>query len=213
MIGYDTISNVLIIFRCPTDESRNSNMAYVYDFDSGGWVYNNNLFADSESCTNFVTDWNENLVMGINKTASSGDVSFVKFIDQTVASSNYPNQEFVTKDIDFGTPSVIKKIYSVTMTYKSDTELQTPLKYAVDGTQSFSSFTSNISPQGNSGGAGYLESTASSGAAWDVATFKPASPISCQSIQLRFDIPTTTPVVEVNDITIEYRAIRNKMAS
>ena len=209
IIGYDTISNSLIILRSPSDASHNSNMAYVYDFDSGGWVYNNNLFADSETCTNFVTDWNENLVMGINKTASSSDVSFVKFLDQTVASNNYPNQEFVTKDIDFGTPSVIKKIYSVTMTYKSDKELQTPLKYAVDGTQSFSSFTSNIIPQGNVGGAGYLENTST----WDVATFKPASPISCQSIQLRFDIPGSQPVVEVNDITIEYRIIRNKMAS
>ena len=95
------------------------------------------------------------------------------------------------------------------MTYKSDKELQTPLKYAVDGTQSFSSFTSNIIPQGNVGGAGYLENAST----WDVATFKPASPISCQSIQLRFDIPGTQPVVEVNDVTIEYRIIRNKMAS
>jgi hypothetical protein len=209
MIGYDTMSNVLIIFRSPTDESLNSNMAYVYDFDSGGWVYSNNLFADSETCTNFVTDWNENLTMGINKTATASDVSFVKFINRTVSSGSYANQEFVTKDIDFGTPSVIKKIYSVTMTYKSDKELQTPLKYAVDGTQSFSSFTSNVTPQGNTGGAGYLESSST----WDVATFKPVSPISCQSIQLRFDIPGSQPLVEVNDITIEYRIIRNKMAS
>ena len=209
IIGYDTISNVLIILRSPSDGSHNSNMAYVYDFDSNGWVYSNNLTLDNETSTNFVTDWNENLVMGINKTATTSDVSFVKYIDHAVSSGSYPNQEFVTKDIDFGTPSVIKKIYSVTMTYKSDKELQTPLKYAVDGTQSFASFTSNVTPQGNTGGAGFLESSST----WDVATFKPASPISCQSIQLRFDIPGSQPVVEVNDMTIEYRIIRNKMAS
>ena len=217
MIGYDAVSNALIIMRSPTNESQNSNITYIYDFDSGGWVYNNMLFVDGETCTNFVTDWNENLVIGINKTATSSDVSFVKFIDKARASMSSANQEFVTKDIDFGTPSVIKKIYSVTMTYKSNQQLQTPLKYAIDGTQSFASFTSNITPQGSTG-AGYLDSTGvvtvDMGLKnWDVATFKPVSPISCQSIQLRFDNPNSQPVFEINDITIEYRIIRNKMAS
>ena len=31
--------------RSPTNDSENSNITYIYDFDSGGWVYNNNLFA------------------------------------------------------------------------------------------------------------------------------------------------------------------------
>ena len=94
------------------------------------------------------------------------------------------------------------------MTYKSTAEQQTPLYYAIDGTQSFGSFTSDITPQGNTGGAGYLESASS----WDVATFTASAPISCQSIQLQINLPTSG-TFEVNDMTIEYRTIRNKNVS
>ena len=124
------------------------------------------------------------------------------------------NQVLTTRDVDFGQPGIIKKIYKVTMTYRCSAEQQTPLYYAKDGTQSFSEFATGtgITPQGDTGGAGYLESTASSGETWDVAVFTPSSPISCQSIQFELD-PPTSATMEINDMTIEYRIIRNKNVS
>ena len=206
-MGYDAISNSLIVIRSASDSSTNGHLSYIYDFDSSGWIFSTELIVHSKESTNFVTDWNNNLIHAIYD--GSSDMDFKKYLP--VPSSTL-RQEFITKDIDFKFPGTTKKIYSVTMTYKSSAEQQTPLEYAVDGTQSFSSFTSNITPQGNTGGAGYLESTANSGADWDVATFKSASPISCQSIQFRLNLPSTG-TFEVNDMTIEYRVIKNKMAS
>jgi hypothetical protein len=207
LVGYDAISNSLIVIRSASDSSTNSHLSYIYDFDSNGWIFSTELIANSKESTNFVTDWNNNLIHAIYD--GSSDMDFKKYLP--VPSSTL-RQEFITKDIDFKSPGTTKKIYAVTMTYRSSAEQQRPLEYAVDGTQSFSSFTHNITPQGDTGGAGYLESTGSSGADWDVAIFKALSPISCQSIQFRLNLPTTG-TFEVNDMTIEYRVIRNKMVS
>jgi hypothetical protein len=203
MLGYDPISNSLIMMRSPNDASDDSNQSFVYDFDSNGWTYHTTIFTNHLYYTNFITDWNNNLSLGVFD--GSTDVEFKKFLPISVAQSG---QEFNTKDIDFGHPGLIKKIYKVTMTYKSSAEQQTPLYYAINGSQSFSSFASDITPQGNTGGAGYLESAL----VWDVATFTPSSPVSCQSIQFQLDLPTSG-TFEVNDMTIEYRTIRNKNAS
>ena len=203
MLGYDPISNSLIMMRSPNDASDDSNQSFVYDFDSNGWTYHTTIFTNHLYYTNFITDWNNNLSLGVFD--GSTDVEFKKFLPISVAQSG---QEFNTKDIDFGHPGLIKKIYKVTMTYKSSAEQQTPLYYAINGSQSFSSFASDITPQGNTGGAGYLESSL----VWDVATFTPSSPVSCQSIQFQLDLPTSG-TFEVNDMTIEYRTIRNKNAS
>jgi hypothetical protein len=165
------------------------------------------MFTDSAHYTNFITDWNNNLTVG--KYDGSANVEFFKYLPVSSADSG---QEFVTRDIDFGQPGLAKKIYAVTMTYRSSVEQQTPLYYAINGTQSYSSFTSSITPQGDSGGSGYLESTASSGATWDVATFTASSPVPCQSIQFKLDLPSSG-TFEVNDITVEYRVIRARAAS
>jgi len=206
MLGYDAISSSLIMIRSPDDASNNSNTGWIYDFDSNGWSYHTTIFTDSESYTNFVTDWNNNLTLGYQDNAN---ITFQKFLPVGLAKTD---QEFTTKDIDFGAPGITKKVYSITMTYKSTAEQQTPLYYATDGTQDFNSFTSDITPQGSTGGAGYLESTAVSGTQWDIATFTASSPISCQSIQLQINLPTSG-TFEVNDMTIEYRTIRNKNVS
>ena len=208
MLGYDAISNSLIMIRSPDDASNNSNTGWIYDFDSNGWSYHTTIFSESETYTNFVTDWNNNLTLGYQDNAN---ITFQKFLPVGRAKTD---QEFTTKDIDFGAPGITKKIYKVTMTYKSTAEQQTPLYYATNGTQSFGAFAAGtgVIPQGSTGGAGYLESTASSGTQWDIATFTPSSPVSCQSIQFQLDLPSSG-TFEVNDITVEYRTIRNKNVS
>ena len=211
MIGYDPMSNSLIIMRSPRDASTNSNQAYIYDFDSGGWVYNTNIFTDSEHITNFAIDWNNNLIVGKNVSGDTGDVNFFKYLPVSSAASN---QEFRTRDIDFGQPGVRKKVYAVTMTYKSTAEQNTPLWYSADGVEDFDSDFAeggSTTPQGNTGGAGYLESTSDGGATWGTAVFTPSSPIECNSIAFKLDLPTSGKF-EVNDMTIEYRILNYKSA-
>ena len=130
------------------------------------------------------------------------DVEFKKFLPVSLSQTS---QEFFTKDIDFNQPGLIKKIYKVIVTYKSDGAETTPFKYAIDGKQEFSgsfggTFTGNFIDTVNTAGTEDF---------WDVATLTTTSPISCQSIQIKF-APSTTGQFEINDMTIEYRIINNK---
>ena len=211
MVGYDPMSNSLIIMRSPRDASTNSNQAYIYDFDSGGWAYNTNIFTDSEHITNFAIDWNNNLIVGKNVSGDTSDVNFFKYLPISSAASG---QEFRTRDIDFGQPGVRKKIYKVTMTYRSTAEQNTPLYYETNGGQDWdTAFASGsgVLPQGNTGGAGYLESTSDGGSQWGTAVFTPSSPVECNSIAFKLDLPSSGKF-EVNDMTIEYRTLNYKSA-
>lgn len=194
MIGYDSISNSLIILASPSDGCNSSNTGFIYDFDSNGWAYHDNIFTDSEHMTNFITDWNNNLVAGINVTGDTSDVNFKKFLPVPVSQDE---QIFVTKDIDFGRPGLVKKVYKVIVTYSSSEIQSTPFEYSINGTQSFSDFTGNF---------------ADTGGTWDVLTLTTATPIACQSLQIRFN-PPSAGKYEINDMTIQYRTIGNREAT
>jgi hypothetical protein len=203
MLGYDSISNSLIMMRSPNDSTDYSEQSWVFDFDSKGWTYNKRIFTDSETYTNFITDWNNNLVLGYQNSTS---ITFQKYLPIGIAQQT---QNFVTKDIDFGQPGLIKKIYKVIITYKSDTANTTPFQYAINGIQNFT---------GNGGGTftgNFVDTTAiSSNDGWDVVTLTTTSPISCQSIQIKCNaFSSSTGIFEINDMTIEYRVIRNKVVT
>ena len=195
MIGYEPISNSLIMFRSPNDSTSNSNIGWIYDFDSAGWTYHDSIFTDSETYTNFITDWNNNLTIGYQDSAN---IVFNKFlpIKKTVQT------QFVTKDIDFNKPSKIKKIYKIVLTYKSNGAETTPFSYSIDGKQNFS----------GDGGGTFTGNFVDTSDKWDVLTLTTSSPISCQSIQIKFESPTAG-IFEINDMTVQYRVIGNKEAS
>ena len=194
MLGYDPISNSLIMVRSPNDSSTNSNQAFVYDFDSNGWTFSTGIFDDSETYTNFITDFNNNLTVGYQD--DSTDVDFKKFLPVPITQTD---QEFVTRDIDFGVPGLIKKIYKVIVTYKSNASETTPFKYAINGTQNFS----------GDGGGTFTGNFVGTSDKWDVVTLSTTSPIECQSLQIKFDAPSTG-LFEINDMTVQYRVIGSK---
>ena len=182
--------------------------AYIYDFKTRAWVFAKDVFTDEKKYTNFITDWQGNLFFGYYD--GSSDVQTRYWVNDSASRAGL---NITTRDIDFGDPSRLKKVYKVYATYRSSAEQNLPLEFAVDGTGSFSDFSTgtNVQPQGNTGGAGYLESTANSGATWDVATFTADSIPSCQSIQFKF-IPPSSGTFEINDISIEYRPIHKRVS-
>lgn len=196
MIGYDSVSNSLLILKSPSDSAGTANAGFLYDFDTDAWAFHNKIFTDNEHMTNFITDWNNNLTVGINVTGDTSDVNFKKFLP---IESDKEDQVFVTGDIDFGQPGLVKKIYKVIVTYKANSSETTPFKYAVDGKQNF----------GGDGGGTFTGNFADTSDKWDVVTLTPSSTISCQSIQIKF-LPPTTGTFEINDMTIQYRVIRGK---
>ena len=106
-----------------------------------------------------------------------------------------------TKDIDFGQPGVLKRIYAVYVTYKSDNLQTNPISYEIDGTtNSYTNLTGNFS-------AGTTQ--------WDILKTT-SSPFNCQSLQLKITNPTNavgaTAGIQINDITIEYRVLHKKVS-
>ena len=182
--------------RSPNDSSDDSDEGWIYDFDSDGWVFHDLIFTDSHLFSNFSTDWNNNLIVATNNNASHTTTSFKKFLPISLANAH---QVFITRDIDFGEPGIIKKVYKVIVTYKSNGSVTTPFKYAIDGKQNFS----------GDGGGTFTGNLADTSGAWDVVTLTPSSTIECQSLQIQF-AATTSGVYEFNDISVEYRYIRNK---
>jgi len=87
------------------------------------------------------------------------------------------------------------------VTYKCNGSSSNPFRYAIDGKQNFS---------GDGGGA-FTGSLVDTSNQWDVVTLTPSSTISCQSIQI--GIEPGNHIVEINDMTVEYRVIPNKRVS
>jgi len=187
MVGYEPMSDSLIIQRSPTDSTTNSDNAFIFDFNTGGWTHMNTLLTDSRHISNFFHDWNNNLCLFETTTINQTDP--LKFLPVPLATAD---QNIYTRDIDFGDPSTTKKVYAVTITYKSSASQANPLQYAVNGKQSFSSFATKT-----------LGITAD----YDVATFTASTPISCGSIQFLISLPSSG-TFEINEMSIEYRALR-----
>ena len=106
-----------------------------------------------------------------------------------------------TKDIDFGDPGHIKKVYGVRVTYQSSAAQTTPISYAIDGIGNFAS----------AGGGAFTGNFADTSDVWDVLYAYPASPVECQSMQLKISNPTNAGTIKINDISIEYRPIHKRV--
>ena len=193
MIGYDSKTNSLVLIASPNGDQT----CFNYDFDSQAWTYHTDIgIGSSRTVTNFATDWNNNLSLG--KYDASSDVEFLKYLPVPVTKDNCL---FVTKDIDFGAPGLIKKVYSVSVTYKSDGAETSPFTYAIDGKNDYSGH-----------GGTLVGNFVDTSGVWDVVKLKPSLPVSCQSIAIRFK-PASTGIFHINDINIEYRIVRNKVVT
>jgi len=161
--------------------------------DCHTWIDDISLIEEGNSnMTNFVTDWNGDLVYAV----APGNV--FKWNDTSNASNSF---SLKTKDIDFGQPSVRKKIYRVYVTYKSGATTNVQVDYDVDGGTSFTYDFAN--------GTNFTSNELASASGWQVAELKPdtsSEANNIKSIRLRFGTDGTVPAgFEINDISIVYR--------
>jgi hypothetical protein len=106
-----------------------------------------------------------------------------------------------TKDIDFGDPGHIKKVYGVRITYQASDDQTEPIAYAIDGIGDFTS----------AGGGAFTGNFADTSGVWDVLNATLSSPVECQSMQLQISNPTNDDTIKINDISIEYRQIHKRV--
>ena len=152
------------------------------------------LTASAGKYTNFVTDYNGDLVIGV-KNSTNVDIKKFNYARNTVIPAD--EAYFSTKDFDFGFPSLKKKIYSITVTYKTDRNQTNPISFALDGSTTFTEATGN-----------FFDTSS-----WKRLRATLSTPQSCQSIRIRVKNNTNSTRdgddgIQINDISVEYRLIK-----
>jgi len=200
MVGYFPQKKQLIVV--DARGSAGDGSCYIYDMVTASWT--NTIaatFVDGPK-SNFITDWNGDLVHATSATP-------YKWSD---ASSTTNEPDFQTKDIDFGHPSIRKKIYKVYLTYKGNaTHVQ--VYYGVNGfapTSTFYTITSGTdgSSTGSSAAAKCIPYDAGT-TDWLKAELKPSASINnVSSFRLQITGDRSNNIAsdfEINDISIIYR--------
>ena len=228
VIGYIKSTKKIIVSKNAASHTINAvPTMWQFDFISQGWTFlfqkqkvqtNNTAFAPS----NFINDENGDLLWYSN----DGNAIY-KWSDSPVTNTdsgaNLDNFILITKDYDFGNPSVRKKIYKVYVTFKavddsngsgSKTAAHSNIKvyFATNGDLSSDNWTEFSTNSKNYDTTNGLSDGASS-VEWIQAELKPPSSINnVNSIALKFQGETTNIPngFEINDFSIVYRIKRVK---
>ena len=164
------------------------------------WTKGHNLTFTDAVKSNFINDYNGDLVHAVAATPK-------KWSNDSAVQSNI---SLISKDIDFGNPSVRKKIYKVYLSYKGDGRAIT-IGYRINGENAASpSNFYKINSDGSSSNA--TDSTTPLHSAsvgvndWLKAELKPVSSINnVNSFQLVIGGASTDANFQINDISISYR--------
>ena len=166
---------------------------YLYDLVTKSWVEGDSKLTDGVKQTNFVSDWNGDLV----HAHTSGTV--LKWSDTSYSSESLL---FATKDMTFGQPGQRKKLHKVYITYKGDGS-NTTAKYAVNGetdSSDFKQFNSSNTPLEDKSSSENLES-------WHLAELKPSTSSEANNIySAKFHLSGRAGSgFEINDINVVFR--------
>ena len=201
MIGYLPKKRQLIVYDDISNTSNGYPQMYLYDMVTQSWINGSsdatNRVIDIKK-TNFVTDWNGDLVYA----HTNGTV--VKWDDASDATDG-SQLNILTKDIDFGQPGIRKKIHRVHVTYRSTGDSGVRVQFGVDGRSSQGYDFSYSSPSTNFG-SGTLDDSSGE---WQVAELVPdtsSESTDKKSIRLQFWDNAAVPAdFAINDISIVYR--------
>ena len=202
-IGYDAINDRLIF--APKIFAGMITSYYIYSLPlqalQGGYLSQILPFGSNANYfTNFMNDSDGNLIIGYVDGGSSTkqELNFYQWSDSNTGNQVSPNLTSLwkSKDIDFGSPAVDKKIYKVYVTYKTNAISGVKLKYGVNGSSSLTGeFKETISTKGiyytgTTGDGGFAPISSNE---WYTVELKPTSSINnVKSIQLSFDLAPLT---------------------
>ena len=203
MVGYFPEKRQIIVVEDVSQIGEGA--AYIYDMVTASWSrLSDGTFHDNVK-SNFITDWNGDLVYSYQGNS-------IKWRDYSSVTSSLNLQ---TKDIDFGHPSVRKKIYKVYLTYRGDaTNVQ--VNYGVDGIEPASTFYS-ITNGSNGKTSGAVNDSDNDKCIpydagtndWLKAELKPSASINnINSFRLKISgdgLNDISSDFEINDISIVYR--------
>tara|TARA_R100001594_G_scaffold7004_1_gene19382 strand:+ start:11 stop:4570 length:4560 start_codon:yes stop_codon:yes gene_type:complete len=198
LIGYDERSNRIIF--TPEAKSSGDSLWFLYDLELKAYqsYYWGNLFptVSTGSGIHFYSNFiniHRDMVFAYVTATDNTEVNFYKWSntsdgegDPGLSQDIYPLWK--SKDFDFGSPSVNKKIYKIYVTYKSTGHSGVKMLYGTNGSETTSSTFSNSTYYDTAAGKGFLNTSGE----WQVAELKPSASINnVKSIQL---VLSTNPV-------------------
>lgn len=205
-IAYEPKSNRLIYTNQPL--SGPTTKWYYYDLNlkaysefSIGCVIPGSASADNYY-TSFVNDSNGDLIIGFVDDISPTELNIYKWDEDD--KGQHPTGAggsilWKSKDIDFGSPATNKKIHKIYVTYSSIGHSGVKMRYATNGSGSFSEFKDSSNYYSSAGGFQSTNTGSYPGTSrlWQVAELKPLSSINnIKSIQLSFD----TTIIGIGDV-------------
>ena len=179
-IGFNPNKRQLVVLSGTTNRT-----AYVYDMVTKSWTFSLEMVVDGNTGSNFINNPDDGKLLIFDE---SGTID--KWADTPVGDAT-PAIIISTKDIDFGEPSVRKKLYRIYVTYQGDG----------------SSITENYRTNGGSSDYGFISGFGSPGAVWTRLELKPDVSTEASNIyscQLRLTGSCATDFM-INDITFIYR--------
>ena len=184
MVGY--IPNKRQIIVADAVDAGGGGSIFLFDFVTKSWIKGSAATITDAVKSNFAVDWDGELIY------HSGSTTY-QWNDAPATSTSV---DIKTKDIDFGQPGQVKRIYKFYVTHRgSASNIQ--LSYATNGEQDNSDYTE----------AGSELPVTSAVTDWVTTAITPTK-FSCYSVRLRLFTTSgdTTPAnFEINDITIVYR--------
>lgn len=172
----------------------------IYDFILRAWIKGIDLAlymgSNPADRSNFTLDGNQDLIYLTGGDGSGDQTPDIYRWDSTPANGN--TCKYITKDIDFGHPSVRKKIYKVYITYTSGSAGVLAVKYGLNGDTTPTESATAITPLANNN------------PKWTRAEYRFSSYgdndiNNCYSFQLQLGPSSGDAGFELNDITIVYR--------
>jgi len=192
-VGYDPRTQSIIVLRDIGNDSADTS-AWVYNMGTQSWTAGTSMITNTsgDRHTNFVISPNGYLCI------QKDGVEELKTYDAGQASSDVQTITYITKDIDFGSPTQTKKIFKIYLTYQGSCTALTGT-YGVNGDTALAgAMTNSETSDATLQAAGVTDH--------NVATFTLNShPASVKSIALKFT-GSVGESFEINDISILYRA-------
>ena len=182
-IGYDRLNKQIVLNK---DNSANETGTFIYDFRSDSFSYTPAGFP-TVVMSNFVNNYDGNLVFAYG----SSSIVVAKWDNAPSASTDF---KWEGKYVDFGAPSLRKKVYKAYISHINSGSSQIKLYYRLNGSTNNSDWVD----------LGYLTNTTAYYTS--PQEFSITGVPSAYSIQLKLDATGTAPSgFEVNDMAIVYR--------
>ena len=186
----------------------------IYDFKTQAWSQTDGTLNEGTGSgsviTNLIPDYDNNITYGHQIQKIGSDTYNSSSIDQVITVKEWEEDNFtkeanqfnfVTKDLDFGSPGRKKRVYAIYITFKSGTSHTNPVSFAIDGSDSFTTLTGDFS----------VSST------YTVVKLVPTSKIQCVTFRLKVKNTSAVPSpdatgIVINNISIEYRTSTKRIA-